>query len=423
MKKAPHRRSGDRRPRRHRLRQHPGRRRATRGRGLRRAGRAARHRRRWSRRAARSIRAEGQHLGPRGRQDRASSTSRRATGSRRGKPFLRLEQQAFIAQRDQWAAQLRSVADGGAPGRRSPLADTAGQARTRPEPERARAIISPRAARGGAARRDLGPAGSSTRRGEAVSRRRRTSSRRRTTSPRRPSTRRSPAGSSSLNAKEGEVVVSGTMNNPGSVIGTIADLSEILAKVDVDETEIVNVRLGQAAVLKVDAIPGSEYNGKVVEVGSSGFNRANAAGRHLLQGQDPARRRRRGPAARHVGARRDPHRRPRQRAGRADPGGRRARAPRRGRQGGNGRQGRARSRSSSWSRAARRTSGRSTTGISDETHVELTSGAQAGEQVVTGPYRTLRDLKDGDAGARSARPPRTKDAEGAARSSRRRTRT
>src|SRR6185295_4115063 len=47
-----------------------------------------------------------------------------------------------------------------------------------------------------------------------------------------------------LNAEEGEVVVSGTMNNAASVIGTIADLSEILAEVDVDETEIVNVRTG-----------------------------------------------------------------------------------------------------------------------------------------------------------------------------------
>ena len=38
------------------------------------------------------------------------------------------------------------------------------------------------------------------------------------------------------------------------------------------------------------------------------------------------------------------------------------------------------------------------TGLSDETHVELTSGVKPGEQVVTGPYRILRDLQDGDAG-------------------------
>jgi HlyD family secretion protein len=61
-----------------------------------------------------------------------------------------------------------------------------------------------------------------------------------------------------LNAEEGEVVVSGTMNNAASVIGTIADLSEILANVDVDETEIVEVRPGQQAVVRVDALRRSE---------------------------------------------------------------------------------------------------------------------------------------------------------------------
>ena len=76
-----------------------------------------------------------------------------------------------------------------------------------------------------------------------------------------------------LNAEEGEVVVSGTMNNPGSVIGTIADLSEILAEVDVDENEIVHVREGQSARVKVDALSDREYPGKVVEIGSSGYNK------------------------------------------------------------------------------------------------------------------------------------------------------
>src|SRR5262249_16882372 len=76
-----------------------------------------------------------------------------------------------------------------------------------------------------------------------------------------------------LTAKEGEVVVSGTMNNPASVIGTLADMSEVLAEVDVDETEIVQVHLGQRAVLKVDALPQRLYHGKVTEVGSSGYNR------------------------------------------------------------------------------------------------------------------------------------------------------
>jgi HlyD family secretion protein len=73
-----------------------------------------------------------------------------------------------------------------------------------------------------------------------------------------------------LSAEEGEVVVSGTMNNPASVIGTIADLSEILVEVDVDENEIVHAAPGQPVQVFVDAIPNSIYAGKVVEIGSSG---------------------------------------------------------------------------------------------------------------------------------------------------------
>jgi HlyD family secretion protein len=76
-----------------------------------------------------------------------------------------------------------------------------------------------------------------------------------------------------LNAKEGEVVVSGTMNNPASVIGTIADLSEILVEVDVDETEVVYVEVGQSAKVQVDALPEHPYTGRAVEIGSSGFSK------------------------------------------------------------------------------------------------------------------------------------------------------
>ncbi len=78
-----------------------------------------------------------------------------------------------------------------------------------------------------------------------------------------------------LNAEEGEVVVSGTMNNPASVIGTVADLSEILAEVDVDETEIVKIKLGQEAELRVEAQGDRVYHGKVVEIGNSGYGKAS----------------------------------------------------------------------------------------------------------------------------------------------------
>ena len=49
----------------------------------------------------------------------------------------------------------------------------------------------------------------------------------------------------------------------------IADLSEILVEAEVGETEIVGIRVGQTARLKVDAVSGKEYRGHVAEIGSS----------------------------------------------------------------------------------------------------------------------------------------------------------
>lgn len=72
-----------------------------------------------------------------------------------------------------------------------------------------------------------------------------------------------------LNAHEGEVVITGTMNNPGSVIAVIADLSEILVLAEVGETEITGIRVNEPAKVHVDAIPEKEYAGHVAEIGSS----------------------------------------------------------------------------------------------------------------------------------------------------------
>jgi len=72
-----------------------------------------------------------------------------------------------------------------------------------------------------------------------------------------------------LSAHEGEVVITGTMNNPGSVIAVIADLSEILVEATVGETEITGIRVNEPAKIHVDAIPDKEYSGHVAEIGSS----------------------------------------------------------------------------------------------------------------------------------------------------------
>jgi HlyD family secretion protein len=71
------------------------------------------------------------------------------------------------------------------------------------------------------------------------------------------------------NIEEGETVVIGTMNNAGTVLLTVADMSVIEAEVEVDETDIPSVRLGQPAKITIDAIPGKTYTGKVTEIGNS----------------------------------------------------------------------------------------------------------------------------------------------------------
>jgi HlyD family secretion protein len=78
------------------------------------------------------------------------------------------------------------------------------------------------------------------------------------------------------NIEEGETVVIGTMNNAGTVLLTIADMSIVEAEVEVDETDIPSVRLGQVARVTIDALPGREFTGKVTEIGNSPMQGAGA---------------------------------------------------------------------------------------------------------------------------------------------------
>jgi HlyD family secretion protein len=73
-----------------------------------------------------------------------------------------------------------------------------------------------------------------------------------------------------LNAEQGETVVPGSTNLPGSVIMTIADMSVLLAEVEVSEVDVVNVALGQEAEVKVDALGTEPQKGHVVEIATSG---------------------------------------------------------------------------------------------------------------------------------------------------------
>ena len=71
------------------------------------------------------------------------------------------------------------------------------------------------------------------------------------------------------NIEEGETAVVGTMNNAGTVLLTIADMSIIQAEVEVDETDIPTVTLGQEAKITIDAVPDRTFRGRVTEIGNS----------------------------------------------------------------------------------------------------------------------------------------------------------
>ena len=78
------------------------------------------------------------------------------------------------------------------------------------------------------------------------------------------------------NIEEGENVMVGTMNNAGTVLLTVADMSVIEAEVEVDETDIPFVQLGQPAKITIDAIPDKTFTGQVTEIGNSPIQAAGA---------------------------------------------------------------------------------------------------------------------------------------------------
>ncbi len=81
----------------------------------------------------------------------------------------------------------------------------------------------------------------------------------------------------SLRVEEGEIALVGTMNNPGTVLLTIADLSVMEVEVEVDETDVVRVEFNQEAEIRVDAFPDDIIMGKVTEIGSSALQIVSAS--------------------------------------------------------------------------------------------------------------------------------------------------
>jgi HlyD family secretion protein len=89
-----------------------------------------------------------------------------------------------------------------------------------------------------------------------------------------------------LPVKEGEVTVIGTMNNPGTQLLTISDMSEVEAVMMVDETSVPEVKVGQKANLNIDAYPNRTFEGLVTEVGSSPIAKNDPDLLSLTQGSE-----------------------------------------------------------------------------------------------------------------------------------------
>ena len=78
-----------------------------------------------------------------------------------------------------------------------------------------------------------------------------------------------------LPVRVGETVVQGVQNSAGSTIMTIADMSLITAEVDVDETDVVSVQLGQSAEVTIEAMPNQTFSGKVIQIGDTAIVRSS----------------------------------------------------------------------------------------------------------------------------------------------------
>ncbi len=190
----------------------------------------------------------------------------------------------------------------------------------------------------------------------------------------------------SLNVEEGETVMMGTMNNAGTVMMTIADLDVMQAKVNVDESDVVNVRIGQKVKVKLDALPDTSFSAEVTTVGYMPTTSIASEAEGVtdfeviltLSEIDQSQRPGMSVTADITTAIRDNVITcPIQAIGRREIEGK-----------------------------SRETvfvldKGRVklvpiTTGISDGQMIEVTSGLNGGEEVITGPYKSLRTLREGD---------------------------
>ena len=80
------------------------------------------------------------------------------------------------------------------------------------------------------------------------------------------------------NAEVGETAISGTLNNQGSLLMTIADLSVMETEIDVDETDVIHLEMGQEVEVSLDAFPSRKFRGEVTRIGNSAIQVNTAPG-------------------------------------------------------------------------------------------------------------------------------------------------
>jgi HlyD family secretion protein len=196
-----------------------------------------------------------------------------------------------------------------------------------------------------------------------------------------------------LNVEEGETAVVGTMNNAGTVLLTIADLSIIETEIEVDETDIPFIQIGLPAKIKIDALPDREFAGQVTEVGNSPIQTGAAAQQRAtnfkvvvtIDGEVP------------VDAEGNIIRSPRAANGAARPRPAQTELP----------EGQERK---EFEGAFVVEDGRAVfrpvkVGIAGERHFEVLNGLSVGDVVITGPFQSVRNLRDGDEVEAAPAPP------------------
>ncbi|GAB4229707.1 MAG: efflux RND transporter periplasmic adaptor subunit [Acidobacteriota bacterium] len=215
-----------------------------------------------------------------------------------------------------------------------------------------------------------------------------------------------------MNVEVGERAVPGTLNNPAATLMVIADLSVIEAELQVDETDIVDLALGQPAVIKVDALPNRPLEGVVTEIGNSAIQQAGTQQakdfKVVVQLQDPPDSLRPGlsctgeiTTATRENVLAIPIQALTIREFPVDEAGNLVRPEKKSKSGSAARADEKALEKKEFEGVFRIEDGKAVfvpvqTGITGETLVEVLSGLEEGDTIVVGNYKTLRTLADGD---------------------------